>query len=41
VDSVSAVSRNTSEGAANSQRAAGELAKMASELQGLVKQFKV
>jgi methyl-accepting chemotaxis protein len=41
VDSVSTVSRNTSEGAANSQRAAGELAKMASELQGLVKQFKV
>jgi methyl-accepting chemotaxis protein len=41
VDSVSTVSRNTSEGAANSQRAASELAKMASELQGLVKQFKV
>lgn len=41
VDSVSEVSRNTSEGAANSQRAASELARMAVELQGLVKHFKV
>lgn len=41
VDSVSLVSRNTTEGAANSQKAAADLAAMATELQSLVSSFKV
>jgi uncharacterized phage infection (PIP) family protein YhgE len=41
VDSVSTVSRNTTEGAANSQKAANELARMAGELQQLVGRFAI
>ena len=41
VDSVSTVSRNTTEGANNSQQAARELSQMATELQNLVNKFKV
>lgn len=41
VESVSVVSRNTTEGAANSQHAALKLSEMAAELQSLVNQFRV
>jgi len=41
IDSVSTVSRNTTEGAAHSQQAALNLSSMAAELQELVNQFKV
>ena len=41
IDSVSSVSRSTTEGANNSQQAARELSQMATELQGLVNKFKV
>jgi methyl-accepting chemotaxis protein len=41
VNSVSTVSKNTTEGATNAQQAAQQLAGMASELQSLVNKFKV
>ena len=41
VNSLSTVSKNTTEGATNSQQAAQQLAGMAAELQALVNQFKV
>jgi methyl-accepting chemotaxis protein len=41
IDSVSTVSRNTTEGANNCQQAAQDLARMASELQTMVNKFKV
>ncbi|WP_216291266.1 methyl-accepting chemotaxis protein [Polynucleobacter sp. 15G-AUS-farblos] len=41
IDSVSTVSRNTTEGANNCQQAAQDLSKMASELQSMVNKFKV
>lgn len=41
IDSVSMVSRNTTEGANNCQQAAQDLSRMASELQSMVNKFKV
>lgn len=41
IDSVSTVSRNTTEGANNCQQAAQDLSRMASELQSMVNKFKV
>jgi methyl-accepting chemotaxis protein len=41
IDSVSSVSRNTTEGANNCQQAAKDLSRMAAELQNMVNQFKV
>jgi methyl-accepting chemotaxis protein len=41
IDSVSIVSRNTTEGASNCQQAAQDLSRMAAELQSMVNKFKV
>jgi methyl-accepting chemotaxis protein len=41
IDSVSTVSRNTTEGANNCQQAAQDLSRMAAELQSMVNKFKV